>query len=144
MKLKSSLGAPTDDPLALADRAIMEAESALKQRDTVGFRQAAEIGWLSASATADVVADRMGMPIPGGASGRRVTLENLEDAARLRRGSLVGRFEAARTVLHGECFHNDTCSERGVLGTLDEVRTLATDATRALGRIRIRKRRSRS
>lgn len=129
-------GAAKDDPGALADRAIKEAESALRRKDSVGFREAAEKGWLAASSSADVAADKLGMNIPGGHRGWRTTLGELEKHARLRRGSLVGTFEAAQSVLHGDCFHGDKCSTLGVLGLLDDVKELTVSTQSAINRVK--------
>jgi len=89
------------------------------------------MGWLAASSTADVVAAKLGQKVPKGASGRRAVLVDLEDRARLRRGTLIGPFEAARTVLHGECFHGDECDPRSIDGIINGVQDLATTALRA-------------
>ena len=133
-------GAASDDPGALADRAIREADAAIRRKDDVGFREAAEKGWLAASSSADVAADKLGMKIPGGYSGRKSALGELEDRARLRRGALVGTFEAARAVLHGECFHGAVCSTRGVLGLLDDVKSFTASTQAAINKATRRQR----
>jgi len=108
---KKQLGAASDDPKALISRAIREYNQATsgKRTDEVGVREAAEKGWLAVSSMADVAADRIGMKEPGGAAGRREAIRGLEQEAKLRRGSILGDFEVARTVLHGECFHGGSC-----------------------------------
>jgi hypothetical protein len=124
--------AVTDDPIALAVRAKREAQRALRDKDRVGFREAAEKGWLAASAVADVAADRLGMKAPGGSTGRAAVLGELERRARLRRGSLLRSFESARAILHGECFYADKCpSDSAVLGILDDVKAFAEAAQSA-------------
>jgi hypothetical protein len=138
-RVRSRLGAATDDPAALAKRALIEAERALAAKDPVAFRQAAETGWLAASSSADVAAARLKLPIPGGASGRQAVLTELERRARLRRGALLTTFGAAQEILHGRCFHGDACEPASVLGILESVAILATDVTAALGSKRTRK-----
>jgi hypothetical protein len=127
-----------DDPGALADRAIREADAALRRKDDVGFREAAEKGWLAASSSANIAADKLGY---GGAdelddTGRKWALGELEDRARLRRGTLVGTFEAARAVLHGEY----VCSTRGVLGLLDDVKSFTASTQAAINKATRRQR----
>lgn len=109
------LGAATDDPDALASRAIDKTEEAIRAHDPVSVREGANLSWLAVSSLADVTADRLELPAPGGSSGRREVLSKLEALAKLRRGSLVNRFESARTVLHGECFHGDECPRDEIL-----------------------------
>jgi hypothetical protein len=139
MRNKISLGAARDNPAALADRASHEAAAANRRKDTVGLREAAEIGWLAASSTADVAASKMGLKIPKGASGRRAVLTDLEQRAKLGRGTLVTPFEAARTVLHGECFHGDICSVESVHGVIDSVSKMAHTAAEATSKLRGRR-----
>jgi len=136
---RKQLGAASDDPIYLANRAIREAEGALKAKDEVGFRQAAEKGWLAVAASADVTADRMSWPSSKGHEGRRKTLANLERKARLRRGTLVGTYEAARTTLHGECFHEAKCSAEGVLGILDDIKVMTTETYEAIEKAKRRR-----
>ena len=101
------LGAATDDPKALIARAIREYDAA--RGDPVGIREAANKGWLAICSLADVAAARFGMQEPGGASGRRVAIKELEKRAKIRRGTVQADFEMSRAILHGECFHADTC-----------------------------------
>lgn len=127
------LGASTDDPQALIERAVREAKTAIKNKDSVGLRQAAEKGWLAASATADVVAAGMGRKIPGGATGRRQTLEVLERSRGLKRGSLVSRFDTAKEMLHGKCFHADECPRTDTLLVyLEDIKNMSDVALAAL------------
>lgn len=108
-KKSKPLGATTDNPRKLIARAIREYDAATNARryDQEGARMAAENGWLAISSLADVAAEELGLPIPGGASGRRKTLQALDQ--RVKRGNFLQAYEVARTVLHGECFHEDKC-----------------------------------
>ena len=135
------LGAATDDPVALANRAVREAQSAQVASDADGMRQAAEKGWLALSSLADVAAARLGRPAPGGASGRREALRALESEARRRRGTFVYPFELARRQLHGECFHGDSCPA-DLVEALEDYRAVVVDGASAVTQIRRRKRRS--
>lgn len=106
---RDTLGAATDNPVALASRAMREVKQAEQAGDRDGMRQAAEKSWLAICSLADVAADRLGRPAPGGASARMATLRALEQQAKLRRGTYTLAFEAGRRALHGECFHGDEC-----------------------------------
>ena len=108
-KTRRVLGAATDNPVALASRAVREAHIAEASSDQDGIRQAAEKTWLAMSSLADVAAARLGRPPPGGAIARRATFRALEQKAKLRSGRITHEFELARTVLHGQCFHGDEC-----------------------------------
>ena len=125
---RAALGAFKDDPLAMVNAAIAEAEKADdKAKDNLPLRRAAELGWLAASSTADVLAKRMGHAEPKGANGRRAVLKEVETAGRMKRGTLVIRFDAAQGILHGDCFHeNDEkkCVRERVLDHLEQVKEM--------------------
>ncbi len=141
MKKKSAVfGAITDDPTAIANRAIREAEKAIREDDALGVRQAANKGWLAAASVADVVADRMGQSIPHGATGRLHVLNDLERRTRMRRGTLTAPFGTARQILHGGCFHGAVCPSPGeILGHLDEIKDMTIEAKRAMAKLPKRK-----
>ena len=103
------LGAATDDPVSLANRAARDARRADLAADIPGRRMAAETTWLAVTAVADVAAVKLGLPEPRSTGERMETLQALERAAGVRRGSLTRDFELARRVLHRECFHEDSC-----------------------------------
>jgi len=136
----SSLGAATDDPLEIVARARKEAEKAIRDNDRLGLRQAANKGYLAAASVADVAAMKLGEVQPKGQTARRSVLSNLEDAARLKRGSLLRTFSVAQGVLHSDCFHEDYCpSGKSLLAILDTVEAMADDAVKAYGRLRTRR-----
>lgn len=135
-----SLGAASDDPMVLVNRAIRQADAAIERNDLIGIREASELGWLAASSTADVASAKLKLRIPSGAKGRRAVLDAVEERAKLRKGTLIGPFEGARAVLHGECFHGDVCSPRSVQGLLNEVKQLVADTRAAVGRIQSKRR----
>ncbi len=125
MKKKFTLGAASDDPVALANRAIRDMRAAIhtRKRDQANIRQAANLGWLAISSLADVAADKLGRPAPGGASARRQMLLELDKRGRARGGGFLSTFEAARVSLHGECFHADKCQrDELVLALLEDVK----------------------
>jgi len=136
----ASFGAITDDPTHIVNVAIREAEQAIRARDGLGIRQAANKGWLAAASVADVAAEKMGQKIPHGAKGRLEVLNDLERAARLRRGSLTATYGTARDILHGGCFHGDVCpSSSELLGHLDAIKEMTVEAKRALSKLPKRK-----
>lgn len=139
VKTVRTLGAATDDPIAIVNRAVRQAHHAEADGDADGLRQAAEMGWLAVSSLADVAAARLGRPAPGGASARREALRALESEARLRRGTFTHSFELARLQLHGECFHGDSCPIN-LVDELESYRAVVTDGMNAVARIRRRKR----
>ena len=104
-----ALGAATDDPVCIANRAARDARRADLAADINGRRMAAETTWLAVTAVADVAAARMGRSEPRSASERMETLQALEREAGVRRGSLTRDFDLARRVLHRECYHQDSC-----------------------------------
>jgi hypothetical protein len=143
-KKRAGLGAVDDDPVMLASRAIREANKAVRTDDDIGLREAAEKGWLAVSAAADVTAARLGMAQPGGAKSRLLVLRRLEQVAGLRRGLLVNRFELARLMLHGECFHEGKCASEGVvLGVLDDMQNMTQDTVDTLSKLRSRRKKVR-
>jgi len=136
----SGLGAVTDDPVAIVNRAQREAALAVRERDRLGLRQAAEKGWLAASGAGDVAAAGLGKKAPGGANGRLDALEDLERVARLRPGTLTATFVSAQAFLHGQCFHADECrSESAVFGMLDDVKEMSRATKAALKTPRVQR-----
>lgn len=136
-----AFGAASDDPVALADRALEEAAEAIRGSDGVGLREAAEKGWLAACSTADVVAMKLRRGKPKGRKGREDALAALEDCGGLRTGSFGKRFTYAR-VLHGECFHEDDCPpDHVVVELLKDVCEFAKDVLPVAERCRVRARR---
>lgn len=128
-KTKSQrLGATTDDPIKMVELAIQEAETAdEKAKDNLPLRRAAELGWLAASSTADVLAKRLNQTEPKGANGRRAVLKEVEDSRRMKRGTLSVKFDAAQEILHGECYHENhpkKCARDRVLDHLEQVKEL--------------------
>lgn len=120
-----TLGAVTDDPVVLASRAVEKAEKALAAKDNVGVRQGASLAWLAISSLADVAAGRLGLPTPKGHVSRRAVLWDLEQYGKVPHGSIVNRFESARSVMHGDCFHGDECPRPDVLvGMMQDVRSV--------------------
>jgi hypothetical protein len=107
-------GAATDDPQAIMARANDELDKAQRRGDSLGMREAVNKAWLALSSTADVAADRLGRPIPGGKSGRVGVFRQIETCARLRPGTLAGTFEAFSRTMHGDYFHEDKLPDAGV------------------------------
>jgi hypothetical protein len=136
-----SLGAMTDDPIALANRAVRDADAAIRTKDRLKLREAANGGYWAECAAADVAADRLGLSAPGGHSARLETLRKLEHAAKLRRGLLTADFETARKELHGARYHGDDCPRDDLLiDQLENVRQMTKDAVEAIGRLPARRR----
>lgn len=138
---RRALGAASDDPVAIARRALDEATEAIRSKDALGLRQAANKSYLAVASAADVAAAHMGMKAPGGTSGRRAVLEQLETRAKLKRGRLLVPFESTRAVLHGECFHGDDCpSPRAIMGFIDDAQIMAADTVAALAKLKAKRR----
>jgi hypothetical protein len=119
------LGAASDDPKSMIIRAIEKASNAPEnEKDNLTLRQAAELGWLAASSTADVVTGMKEEPEPGGFNSRLKALTEAAEERGLKPKHVIAKFGAARAVLHGECFHSDRCPRSVVMATLDEVKDL--------------------
>jgi len=139
-KRKNGFEAATDNPVEIAARAIAEAKRAFRERDDLGVRQAANKAWLAASSAADVAAKNMGRKAPGGATGRKDVLEDLEKLARMKNGTLLNAFANARLALHGECFHGDSCpSSHELFGMLDAVQKMTHEAVVASASTRVQR-----
>lgn len=137
---RNGFEAATDDPVAIANRAIKEAKRAFRERDDLGVRQAANKAWLAASSAADVAAKNMRRKAPGGVAGRKEVLEDLEKLARLKNGTLLNAFSNARLALHGECFHGDSCpSPHELFGMLDAVQKMTREAVAASTSVRVQR-----
>ena len=136
------LGAASDDPAKIIKVAIEHAEAAIKANDTQALREAAELGWLAMCGVADVAAHRLERGAMGGFNARRAFLVDLTRAAGVRLGDVVGSLEAARSVLHGDCFHSAKCEPARVLTTLEIVRDAVLQLDDLVARAQRRARKS--
>ena len=128
------LGAATDDPVRIADRAARDARRADLAADIPGRRMAAETTWLAVTAVADVAAVKLGLPEPRSAGDRMEVFQQLERAAGVRRGSLTRDFELARRLLHVECFHADSCPA-DLVPMIEDYRGVVAGAMTAVAKV---------
>jgi hypothetical protein len=139
-KRSTGLGAATDDPRRIF--AVAREELPSGREDTLRLRQAANKAWLATCSAADVAAHHLGMRQPTSRSTRQAALREVERCARLHTRSLLSRFDDVQRHLHGECFHDDECpSDIGVW--FDTAEGLIEDTLSALGRCRLKRRKSR-
>ena len=138
MRKRTALGAATDDPHDIIQRAIRVADGH-HGSDSLPLRQAAEAGWLAASSVADVAARHLGMKAPRGRLSRLAVLHALEDRAGFHRGELVTPFGAAQAHLHSYCFHEDVCPLPTIKSTLRAVEEMTRVANKALTKLRGRR-----
>lgn len=135
-KLKA-LGAATDNPEEIIDRAIRQAVRSSDKSPRLDLREAAEMGWLAISSLADVLADKVGERNAGGANGRFNVLEAAEKKGGLKKGRLTLPFVAARSALHGDCFHEDRCERKQIMPVLESIQ----EATRLASGLKVKKKR---
>lgn len=125
---KSSLGAVTDNPVELIDRAIRKAHQA--KSPSIELREAAELGWLAASSTADVLGDHARERPAHGFNARMKILERVEREQGLKGEPLTRPLAFAKTALHSECFHEDKCDRKTVELALNDVKKMTEIAAR--------------
>lgn len=86
--------------------ALDEAKTLGKDNRKLKKRIAAELAYLAATQSADVVAAHLGRPEPDGTGARSTALRVFD---RENGTDLLGAFEDVRILLHAECFHEGLC-----------------------------------
>jgi hypothetical protein len=135
--MPKKLGAATDDPVALAKRALRKSHEAEESADDIDAREAANLGWLAVCSLADVASERLGETRGRrGSKGREQVIADLEKEAGIRRGTLGAVFAMAQSVLHGDTFHEDKPLRPAVrTALLEQVLEGMETGMRAIGKI---------
>lgn len=125
----TSFGSVTDHPLTMIDEAIKEVKGTTgRERDNLPLRRAADMAWLAAASTADIVATRLSLDIPKGTNGRINVLEGVEKAYKLHAGELHGVLTYAHEVLHSLSYYEDSpkADKRNVLAAMEAAKKMVS------------------